>query len=146
MKVILLRDVAKLGKRFSIVEVPDGYALNKLVPQGHALPATPENSKKVKAMNDKKSADSARSLESFKKDVEQLKTKELTLKVEANKQEHLFKSIKSSDLSVFFKDNLADIRPENIILDEPIKSLGLYEIKVAQGEVKDIIKINIVAK
>ena len=47
MKVILLKDVAKIGRRFEIKEVPDGYALNKLIPKNMAQFATPENIKRI---------------------------------------------------------------------------------------------------
>ncbi len=51
MQVILLQDVAKIGRRFDVVNVADGYGLNKLIPQGMAKPATPENIKKIKAQS-----------------------------------------------------------------------------------------------
>ncbi len=50
MKVILLRDVAKIGKRYEVANVPDGFALNKLIPQGDAQAATPDNVKRVANM------------------------------------------------------------------------------------------------
>ena len=59
MKVILLQDVAKIGRRFDIVEVPSGYGMNKLIPQGMAKPATPENVKAINAQSAKTEADRA---------------------------------------------------------------------------------------
>ena len=56
MKVILLQDVAKIGKRFETVDVPDGYALNMLIPKRMAEPATPENLKRVDARRTKAAA------------------------------------------------------------------------------------------
>ncbi len=50
MKVILLQDVAKIGRRYSIVEVNDGYALNQLMPKKLAEPATPANVARVEKM------------------------------------------------------------------------------------------------
>ena len=47
MKVILLKDVAKIGRRHEVAEVPDGYALNMLIPKGLAKAGTPENIKKL---------------------------------------------------------------------------------------------------
>jgi ribosomal protein L9 len=53
MKVILLRDVAKIGKRFAIVDVPDGYALNKLIPSKDAEPATTNNIKRINQLKER---------------------------------------------------------------------------------------------
>ena len=59
MKVILLRDVAKIGRRFEIVEVPDGYALNKLIPKKDAEAATPANVKRIQQNKDRTNANKA---------------------------------------------------------------------------------------
>ena len=86
MKVILLRDVAKLGKRFSITEVPDGFALNKLIPQGYAEAATAENLKRVNERSEKKESARSNELSDFKITLESLKDIKIKIAVEANAQ------------------------------------------------------------
>ena len=70
MKVILLQDVAKIGRRFEIVEVPNGLAQNKLIPQKLATEATDGNVKRVMARNEKLQAQSAADEEGFANAIE----------------------------------------------------------------------------
>jgi large subunit ribosomal protein L9 len=143
MKVILTRDVAKLGRRFSIAEVPDGYALNKLIPSGIALAATPENLKKVQARNEKQTATKITEVADFKTAITVLKESPIVLKVDANAQEHLFKSVKASDIAVALASAGHAIPVDAIKLAEPIKALGQYQVPVALGDVRDEITVSI---
>ncbi len=146
MKVILTRDVAKLGRRFSIAEVPDGYALNKLIPSGMALAATPENVKKVQARTDKQAETKITEVADFKTAVEALKASPVVLKVDANAQDHLFKSVKANDIAIALASNGHAIPVDAIKLAEPIKALGEYQIPVALGGASDSITISIQSK
>ncbi len=146
MKVILMRDVAKLGKRYSIAEVPDGYALNKLIPSGMVLAATPENLKKVQARNEKQSSDKITEEADFKNAVAALKENPVTLTVDANAQDHLFKSVKAQDIAILLAQSGHAIPVAAIKLEEPIKALGDYQIPVALGGVTDSITITISKK
>lgn len=145
MKVILLRDVAKLGKRFAIVEVPDGYALNKLIPQGMVQPATPENLKKVAARTEKHSHDSASQHDAFLAACVALKTQPIVVSATANAQDHLFKAVKVSDILVALNAvGITVITEDMIQLAEPIKALGEYEIPVQLGKVGGTIPLQII--
>ena len=146
MKVILTRDVAKLGRRFSIAEVPDGYALNKLIPSGMALAATPENVKKVQARTDKQAETKITEVADFKTAVEALKASPVVLKVDANAQDHLFKSVKANDIAIALASHGHAIPVDAIKLAEPIKALGEYQIPVALGGASDSITISIQSK
>ncbi len=144
MKVILLRDVAKLGKRFSVVEVPDGYALNKLVPQGMAAPATKENLKRIEAKNAAGAAHTAADEAKLKAVLEALSNTAISITAEANAQDHLFKTVKAADISAAAKAAGHNL-PEEVIVNLPvIKALGTYGIEVEQGAVKGIINITVV--
>lgn len=141
MKVILMRDVAKLGKRFSIAEVPDGYALNKLIPQGIAQAATAENVKKISSQKEKQTANKISEVSEFISAVKALKEKPVEILVEANAQEHLFKSIKASDIAQALASAGHAIPVAAIKLEEPIKALGEFQIPVAMGACHDVITI-----
>ncbi|MBY0538097.1 50S ribosomal protein L9 [Patescibacteria group bacterium] len=143
MKVILTRDVAKLGRRHSIAEVPDGYALNKLIPSGMALAATPENLKKVKAHTEKQVSDKITEVAEFKIAVAALKESPVVIKVDANAQDHLFKAVKASDIAQALASAGHPIPVDAIKLSEPIKALGEYQIPVALGDAADVITISI---
>jgi large subunit ribosomal protein L9 len=146
MKVILTRDVAKLGRRNSIAEVPDGYALNKLIPSGMALAATAENLKKVQAQKEKQTATKITEVAEFKHAVASLKESPVVMKVDANAQDHLFKAVKASDIAVVLASAGHAIPVDAIKLSEPIKALGEYQIPVALGDAADSITISIQSK
>ena len=143
MKVILMRDVAKLGRRHTVAEVPDGYALNKLIPSGMALAATPENLKRVHARTEQTSATKINEVADFKAAVAALKESPVVILVEANAQEHLFKSVKVTDIAAALAGAGHAIPVEAIKLVEPIKALGEYHIPVAHGETTGEIVISI---
>ena len=136
-----MRDVAKLGKRFSIAEVPDGYALNKLIPQGIAQAATAENVKKITSKNEKQTANKISEVSEFTSAVKALKEKPVEIQVEANAQDHLFKSVKASDIAVALASAGHAIPVTAIKLEEPIKSLGEFQIPVTMGACHDVITI-----
>lgn len=146
MKVILLRDVAKIGKKYSVVEVPDGFALNKLIPQKDAEAATPANLKRIlekKKNNDHTKEGQVAVVEGiFNACVDQ----PLVIPMEANEQGHLFKSVHVSDILAAAK--LRDLSiPESFLkIKEPVKSLGLHEVVLeAHGVVKPL-AIEVVTK
>ncbi len=141
MKVILLRDVAKLGKRFSVVEVPDGYALNQLIPKGMAEAATPLNLKRVGARTEKASHDKADEIATFTATVAKLKTVTLHHAALANEQGHLFQSVKVSDIaSLMAKEGYA-VPLSAITLPEPIKALGTFEIPLAFSGISSAVTV-----
>jgi large subunit ribosomal protein L9 len=146
MKVILLRDVAKLGKRFSVVEVPDGYALNQLIPKGIAEAATPINLKRVEARAEKVSHDKADELASFSATVAALKEVTITIAAPANEQQHLFKAVKTSDVAAQLATEGHAVPLSAISLPEPIKTLGEYTLPLEFGGVKGSVKINIISQ
>lgn len=143
------QDVDKLGKTGEVVKVKSGYARNFLIPRGLALPATIANLKKLEQENQRKISQ----IEKIKKDAEQLKTKltnlSLTIPVLTlrNNDERLYGSITQSDISGLLKEEGFDIDKNSIILEEPIKSLGIYEIPIKlQPEVLTTIKVWVVKK
>lgn len=136
MKVILLRDVAKLGKRFSIVEVPDGYAQNKLIPQGIVMAATPENQKRIASVTSKQEAAKEMEVGDIKASLAALKEKKVELTVDANAQDHLFKAVKSSDIAQALVSMGYALPVDALKLSDPIKALGEYIVPVEFNGVK----------
>jgi len=146
MKVILLRDVAKLGKRFSIITVPDGFALNKLIPQGVAQTATPENVKRVTASVNKQSHDSAAHKDAFMAACSALKTQVITIAAPANTQGHLFKAIKAGDIIASLTAvGITALHEDMITLSEPLKSIGEHLLPISHGEAEGLITLQIIS-
>lgn len=130
MEVILNQDIDRIGKAGSIVKVKDGFARNFLIPNGLAVPATPvslkrlEQEKQIKALH----------LEKVKKESEEIKAQldklSLTIPVLTHEEEKLYAGITASDLANTLKEEGFNIDKNSILLDEPLKSLGIYEVPV----------------
>ncbi len=130
MKIILSKDVEKLGKASDTVKVKDGFARNFLIPRGLALVANAGNLKKIEQDKLRKAREITRQIEEFKSLSEKLKVLSLTITVEANEKEELYGSITAQDISSALKEEGYSISKENIKLDEPIKELGIYEVSI----------------
>jgi large subunit ribosomal protein L9 len=146
MKVILLRDVARLGKRFSVAEVPDGYALNQLIPKGMAEAATPENLKRVNARTDKQVSNKVNSEAEFAVALSALKAMPLSITVQANAQGHLFKAVKAADIAAAAAATGHGIPLDSIALIDPIKSVGDHTVVAKMGAVAGEFILTIISK
>ncbi len=146
MKVILVRDVAKIGRRNQIVEVPDGYAQNQLIPKKWALPATPQNLKRIEALHAGVTASKDAKTQTFLSAVEILKQAPLTIVTEANEQGHLFKAVHQSDVVAVAKEAGVQLDTASIVIEGQIKSLGAHEITLVHQEHKVPYTITIVKK
>jgi large subunit ribosomal protein L9 len=144
MKVILLQDVKKLGKKYEVKEVKDGFARNFLIPQGLAKIAT----KKALAWLEKqKEAEEKRAEEALKKVQEQassLDGLELIIPVKVGEQGQLFESITSQKISEKLKELGFEIKKSQVDLEEPIEKIGEFPVKIKfdhnlEAEIKIII-------
>jgi large subunit ribosomal protein L9 len=136
VKVILLEDVKKLGKKGDLIEVADGYARNYLLPRNLAREATEGGIKQLKqekaALENKKRKERQQAQALAAK----LSEMTVTLKVKSGEQGKLFGSVTSKDISEALKEQHdIEVDRRKIELQEPIKSLGNYEvdIKLAPG-------------
>ena len=146
MKVVLLRDVARIGKRHEVKEVPDGHALNMLIPRKLALSATPENLKKVAALRTKQASDAALTVSHFEDALKMLNEKPLEIRVEANAQGHLFKGVKIEDIIQAGRAVGVHLEADQIDLKHPLKEVGEHQIHLASGERRGACIVSIIAK
>jgi large subunit ribosomal protein L9 len=147
MNVILKENVASLGKAGDTVKVSDGYARNYLVPQGLAIEANTRNMKtmehdkqhilQVAAKERKKAEDIAQKLAGIT----------CTIARRVGEQDKLFGSVGTKDIEKALQEAGIEIEKKNILLDEPLKSLGefLVRIKLPAGASAEL-KVNIVAE
>ncbi len=148
MEVILNQDISKLGKAGAVIKVKDGFARNFLIPNGLAIPVTAANLKRLESEKQNKILQ----LEKIKKESESIKERlaVLSLTIPALIQEgedKLYGSISAQDIAGALKEEGFDINEGLIVLDEPIKSLGIYEIPVKlHPEVIAKLKIWVVKK
>lgn len=146
MKVILLRDVARIGKRFEIKDVPDGFAQNKLIPARDAEPATPANVKRV--MEKHKSDVRAKDLEhsTAKAIATACAAEPLTIVMEANDQGHLFQAVHASDVVKAAALRQLAIPEASLRLASPVKSLGEHTVVLHTAEADFTLPITVIAK
>lgn len=128
MKVILLRDVAKIGRRFEVVSVPDGYALNLLIPKKDAEPATPANLKKIAQQKARSASVKEADLSTFKIMAEKLCQEPLSIKTKVNDSGHLFQSVHASDIVSAAKEKGIEITENTIQIEKPIKEAGEHKV------------------
>lgn len=129
MKVILLKDVAKVGRKFETKNVADGYGRNFLIGRGFAILATPENERKIATQ--KKAWDAERMLneELLLKNLSALTDAKIFLQHKVNEEGHLFAGIKKEELVEALKKQAhIDLLPEHIMLEKPIKTLGEHKV------------------
>ena len=130
MKVILLNDVENLGLAGDILVVKPGYARNKLIPQGLALRASNKNiavaSERKKVANVKLERENI----ALQKLAKKLSNVEITIEVNVGEEEKMFGSITNLDVHKELTSKGFDLEKNQIIIDEPIKALGIYHAKV----------------
>ena len=140
MKVILLNDVENLGLAGDIVNVKPGYARNRLIPQGFALRASNKNV--AVAIERKKIANVKLERENIalQKLAKKLSNVEITIEVNVGEEEKMFGSITNLDVHKELTSKGFDLDKNQIIIDEPIKALGIYhaKVKVAKDITSDV--------
>lgn len=144
MKVILLEDVPKVGNRYDVKKLKDGFAQNVLITRGLAILATPqalsqlENKKKM--VNEKKDKEIA-DLNGL---IKNLANKNISIKVKCNDKGHLFKSIKSGDIISAVKESTGFLIDENNIIIDNIKELGFHTVILKKGKIEGEFKIELI--
>mgnify|MGYP001612901319 CR=1 FL=1 len=146
MKVILLKNIQKLGLKFDVKNVSDGYALNFLIPNGQAEIATPNALKKVELEKAKISAELKVRETLLLKNLKDVSTVVLKISGKANDKGALFAGIHKEEISAQIKKQThLDITPEFIDLEKPIKTVGEHEMLVKVGDKVAKFKLVVVA-
>ena len=134
MKVILQEDVRGKGKKGQMVEVAEGYARNYLLPRKLALPATTDAINTMKMKEKAKKAEEARQKAEAEAVVEKLKGSQVRMTARAGSNGKLFGSITTQEISDALKEQYGiDIPRQKLVLDNPIKSFGNFEVKAKFG-------------
>ena len=144
MDVILLERVEKLGNIGDVVAVKPGFARNFLLPRHKALRASEANRKRFEANRATIEADNAHKAEMAREDSVGIDGKTIVLIRQASNTGQLYGSVATRDLADALTADGAKVTRNQIVLDKPIKSLGVYDVKVAlHPEVSVTIKVNI---
>lgn len=145
MKVILLQDVKKQGKKDQIIDVSDGYAKNFLIKNGLAVVANTTSKKVLEKELDKRKQAEEANIEQCKQIAEKLKSAEVIIKVKAGEHDRVFGTVSSKQICEELKKLGFDIDKKKIILTYPIDSLGTHNVKIelhkkVEGEIKVTLK------
>lgn len=130
MKVILKSDVERLGKVGEVVNVAAGYARNYLLPQGKALEATSNSMKLIELeekRNEKVQQRRKEEAEVLQKKLEQLS---LTVSKQAGESDKLFGTVTAMDIAEALEKEGHGVDKRKVVLEEPIKTLGIYSIPI----------------
>lgn len=146
MKVILLQDVARLGRKYDVKEVSDGHAQNLLIPRGLAKAASADNLKQIDSLKAKIAADGEAQMATFLAALEKAEAGAIMHEAVANEIGHLFKGIKVDDIAGIVNAAGVAFTPAQILQANPIKEVGEHTIAVAFGEKRGSFVLNIVAK
>ena len=147
MKVILLQDVKGQGKKGEIVNASDGYARNFLLPKKLAVEANDTNMKAWKRNKAKEEAAAAEKLADAQAKAKEIKGKTFVLKAKAGEGERLFGSVTNMDVAAVLEENGVAVDKRNIEMEEHIKTIGQYKVKIKlHPQVKTEIIVDVQAK
>ncbi len=144
MDVILLERVEKLGAIGDVVKVKDGFARNFLLPNKKAMRANEANRKVFESNRARIEADNANRRGEAEKDAASFKDATVTLIRQASNTGQLYGSVAVRDLIEALLADGHKVARSQVVLDKPIKAIGLYDVKVAlHPEVSVTVKVNV---
>ena len=130
MKVILLQDVEKIGKKYEVKDVSDGHARNFLIPKGLAKPATEDA---LKWLETQKAALELKAEEDLKKVQAMASTldgQEIIIAVKVGDEKQLFEAVTIQKVFEKLKEMGFEVKKTQILLEAPLKELGEFPIKI----------------
>lgn len=133
MKVILLQDIEKLGKKYDIKRVADGHARNFLLPKNLVKPATEENMKWLEIQKEILRQKSEEELKKVQAVASTLDGLEIILPMKIGEKEQLFEAVTAQKVVEKLKEQGFDVKKTQIVLKEPIKEIGEFPVKVQMG-------------
>ena len=146
MEVILLEDVKSLGKKGELVKVNEGYARNFLIKKNLGVEATAKNKNDLKLQKQHQEKLAQEKLEAAQAFAQELKEKSITVSIKTGSGGRSFGSVSTKELAAAAKEQLGyDLDKKKMILPEPIKSPGIFDMPIklhpkVTGSIKVIVK------
>ena len=144
MKIILLDDIPKLGRRGEVRDVSDGYARNYLLPHKLALNATPGNLRNIETIKAAQEGRAVRLRSEAETQAQRIEELTYAQSRQASDEGRLFGSVGKADIAAFLAQNGLAVERRRIVLDEPIKTLGEFSVPVRlHGDVTATLKVSV---
>ena len=145
IELLLIHSVEHLGKQGDVVEVKQGYAYNYLLPQGLATLATDHHKRMVEKHKAKLEEIARERLAGLRSLLAELVRTSVTIEANANDEGHLYGSVGAPEISRSLKQQDLTVVADQIILQGPLKEVGLYTVKVKLApEVEGDLKVWVV--
>ena len=134
MKIILTQDIKGKGKKGQMIEAAEGYARNYLLPKGLAVPATADAVNTMNLRDKAKAKADAEAKAAAQAIAQQLKSCQVKGSAKGGEGGKLFGAVTGKEIAAALKaQHNMDIDPKKLVLDQPIKSFGSYEVKAKLG-------------
>ena len=144
MKVILTTNIKKLGKIGDLVNVKDGFARNFLLPNKMALRENKKNLEYYEKIKDEMNQKEQLKLKDANELIENISRIKIIFYKEADEKNQLYGSISKKEIIDFLNDNNLKVKSDDLIIKEPIKSLGEHEIEINPYiEVSKVFKVKV---
>jgi large subunit ribosomal protein L9 len=145
MKIILKQDLDNLGKIGEIVDVKPGYARNYLIPKGFAIRATPSALRMVEEEQKRITRHLEKEKDQAQVRADELSKVSVTATVQVGEEDKVFGSVTNQDIANLLKDAGHEVDRKKIVLEEPLKALGVYDVPVKlHPQVEATIKVWVV--
>lgn len=128
MKVILLKDVKKLGREGDVVDVSDGYAMNFLFPQNLGIQASAQALQALQTKKKQASVKEKKELTRARKLADRLDGQEISLTAKMNEHGKLFAAVSQKEVAKALKSAGFDVDPDMIVIEKPMKETGEYRL------------------
>lgn len=145
IELLLVHNVEHLGKQGEVVEVKRGYAYNYLLPQGLATVATEHHKRMVEKHRAKLEEIARERMAGLRSLLEELARTSVTIEANANDEGHLYGSVGAPEISRSLKQQDLMVSPDQIILQGPLREVGLYTVRIRlASEVEGDLKVWVV--
>ena len=145
MEIILKETIPSLGKAGDMVKVANGYGRNFLLPKGKAIFANKKNMSQIKRQQASILAKAAKEHDEFDALGTQLGKLEISIPVRVGEMDRLYGSVTNLDIANAIESQGYSIDRKKILMDEPIKALGEFEVQIKLSpDVKAVVKVNVV--
>ena len=135
MKIVLLQDIPKVGKKYDVKTVSDGHALNLLIPQGLAIVADAAALKRTEKFKAEETAHKKVQEDLLLMNLKAIEGVTLEMSEKANEKGHLFAGVHKEEIIAKMKsEKHIDLLPDFIMLNKPIKAIGEHNVEI---KVKD---------